>query len=319
MRCKRRLRIGVTLFAGPLLLMAGCKTSADAAAAATQMATTAKSLCDYYTALKTILDNTDQLYLLNAQLYAKPYPAENRRQVKDTEPELEKRAELASDFSTLSAEFGKLTGSTAPADVATSASKLEGEVDTLASIKASSVEQAALKTAFQLLTTAIKEHKEREAAKAMDDATRGLSDLFAKETDVWNSTEVVYSSIGSTLAGNLVDGNATDNSALLKVALDPFGLSPVTASADLNAQLAPLAKQQIATKKADMDSAYEKATDAMTKSLQEMSQRIHTVAEDKPMAYRSAPLSVSTVEAWASQIMSTGSTTSATPASKPAK
>ena len=121
------------------------------------------------------------------------------------------------------------------------------------------------------------------------------------------------------MAGNLVDGNATDNSALLKVALDPFGLSPVTASADLNAQLAPLAKQQIATKKADMDSAYEKATDAMTKSLQEMSQRIHTVAEDKPMAYRSAPLSVSTVEAWASQIMSTGSTTSATPASKPAK
>jgi len=68
-----------------------------------------------------------------------------------------------------------------------------------------------------------------------------------------------------------------------------------------------------------MDSAYEKATDAMTKSLQEMSQRIHTVAEDKPMAYRSAPLSVYTEEAWASQIMSTGSTTSATPASKPAK
>jgi hypothetical protein len=288
------------------------------------MATTAKSLCDYYTALRTILDNTNQLYLLNAELYAKPYPAENREQLKETEAELEKRAELASDFSTLSVDFGKLAGSTAPADVAASASKLEGEVETLATIKASSVEQSALKAALQTLTTAVKEHKEREAAKAIDDAAKDLSDLFAKEAEVWNSTEGVYSSIGSNLAGNLVDGNATDNTALLKVALDPFGLSPIAPSADLNRQLAPLAKQQIADKKGEMDSTYLKATDAMRKSLEEMSQRIHTVAEDKPMAYRSAPLSISTVEDWASQIMSTGSTAPAAIAasqsmSKPAK
>ena len=250
---------------GSLLLMTGCRTSDDATAAATQMATTAKSLCDYYTALRTILDNTDQLYLLNAQLYAKPYPEENRQQLKETEAELEKRAELASDFSSLSGSFGKLTGSTAPADVGTSALKLEGEVETLASVQTSSVEQSALKAALEALTTAIKEHKEREAAKAMDDAAKGLSDLFAKETGAWNSTEIQYSSIGSTLAGSLVDGNATDNTALLKVALDPFGLSPSIASAAMNAQLAPLARQQIATKKADMDSAYLKATDAMTK------------------------------------------------------
>jgi hypothetical protein len=311
MKCDKRLRMGVAVMAGLLALTSGCKTSDDATAAATQMAATAKSLCDYYSALKTILDNTDHLYSLNAQLYAKPYPAENRQQVKETEAELEKRAELASDFSGLSEGFGKLTGSTAPADVATAAAKLEGEVDALASIRASSAEQGALKAAFQALATAIKEHKAREAAKAMDAAAKGLSDLFAKETDVWNSAEVVYSSIGSTLAGNLVDGNATDNTALLKVALDPFGLAPLSSSA-MNAELAPLAKQQIAAKRADMDSAYLKATGAMTKSLQEMSERVHTVAEDKPMAYRSAPLNLSTVEAWAAQITASGSSVTAT-------
>ena len=324
MGCEAHHRSGALLLAGSLLLLAGCRTSEDATAAAAQMATTAKSLCGYYMALTTILDNTDQFYLLNAQLYAKPYPSENREQVKETEAELEKRVELASDFSTLSGNFGKLTGSTAPADVAASASKLEGEVETLASVKASSAEQGALKAALQTLTTAAKEHKEREAAKAMDDAVKVLSDLFAKEAEVWNSAEVVYSSIGSTLAGNLVDGNVTDNAALLKVALDPFGLSPSTASADLNAQLAPLAKLQIAAKKSAMDSDYLQASNAMATSLEEMSQRIHTVAEDKPMAFRSAPLSVSTVEKWTSQIMSTGSTNSAAtapaqPASKPAR
>jgi hypothetical protein len=156
------LRVGIALLAVLLLLTTGCKTSDDAGPAATQMATTAKSLCDYYTALKTILDNTGQLYLLNAQLYAKPYPAENRDQMKVTEAELEKRAELAADFSTLSTGFGKLTGSTAPADVAASTSKLEAEVDTLASVKASSVEQAALKTAFEALTTATRNTKKEK-------------------------------------------------------------------------------------------------------------------------------------------------------------
>ena len=319
MRCEQRLRIGLVVVAASLL-MAGCRTSGDATAAATQMAATAKSLCDYYAALKTILDNTDQLYALNAQLYAKPYPSENRQEVKKTEAELEKRAELASDFSALSGEFGKLAGSTAPADVANSASKLESDVGTLASIQASSAEQGALKAAFQALATAIKEHKAREAAMAMDDAAKGLSNLFAKEAGIWSSAEIVYSSIGSNLAQSLVDGNATDNTALLKVALDPFGLSPLSSSAAMNAELAPLAKQQIAAKKAEMDSAYAKATDAMTKSLQEMSERIHTVAEDKPMAWRSAPLSVSTVEGWATQIISAGSSTSgAATSAKPAQ
>jgi len=282
------------------------------------MATTAKTLCDYYTALRTILENTDQLYRLNEKLYSKPYPDSNQQQVKQTESELEKRAELASDFSALSEQFGKLTGSTAPADVAASASKLEGDVEGLAGVTASSLEQNAVKVALQAVVTAIQEHKEREAAKAMDQATKGISDLFTKEAEVWNSTETTYSSIAATAAGNLVDQGVTDNTTLLKVALDPFRLT-LGSAGNLNAQLAPLAKDQITAKQSDLDSSYLKATDAMKKSLQEMADRIHTVAQDKPMAFRSAPLSVSTVEGWAAQIFTAASPASGSPAVNSAK
>jgi len=91
----------------------GCKTSDDAAAAATQMSTTAKALSDYYAALGAILADTDQIYILNGQLLSKPYTAENRQLLKNNEAELAKRSALAADFSTLAGQFAALSGSTA--------------------------------------------------------------------------------------------------------------------------------------------------------------------------------------------------------------
>ena len=296
-KIRGQIRVIASIFVCSLLLAAGCKTSEDAASAATQMSTTAKSLSDYYTALNTILANTDQLYMLNEQILAKPYTAEN-------EAELAKRAALAAEFSTFAGEFAKLAGSTASADVAASANKLETEVDTLASVKASTGEQNALKTALQIFVTAIQEHKEREAARAMDDIAKGLTALFIKEGEVWNSVETNYTRTAAVLAGYLVDHDATDQSALLKVALDPFGLMPSVVAPELRAALAPLAKQQIATRTAALDASYVTATDNMTKSLQEMSKRIDAVADDRPMAFRMPPATVANVEKWTTQVAS---------------
>jgi DNA mismatch repair ATPase MutL len=295
--------IAFLLLAG-MFLATGCKTSEDAAAAATQMSATAKSLSDYYAALDTILTNTDKLYILNEQLLSKPYTAENRQLLKNNQAELAKRVTLAADFSTMAAEFAKLTGSTATADVSASATKLETEVESLASVKASTGEQNMLKSALELFVKAIQERKEREAARAISDFSKGLTALFIKEGEVWNSVETNYTTIAATLAVYLVDQDATDSSWLLKVALDPFGLTPATTSSNLRTQLTPLAKQQIETRTKALDESYLKATDAMTKSLQEMTQRIDAVAEDKPMAFRMPPLTVALVEKWATQIES---------------
>ena len=299
-----KLRLCAALLLASSCALSGCKTSKDATEAASQMAETAKALCDYYTAVKTIFEDTDAIYQLNRDLYSKPYPATTQKELKDNEAEVARRAELASDFSTLAGSFSKLTGSTASADVAASANKLNTEVDTLASIKASSTEQSVLKGAMQALVTAIQEHKEREAAQAMDQAVKGLRDLFDKEEDIWNAREQLYSGIASNLANSLVDAHATDNLPLLKIALDPFGLAPSMLSSDMNAQLATAAKDQIERKKSDMDASFQKATDDMSKSLHTMADRIDTVANDKPMDFHLSPLTVSSVEQWASQFVS---------------
>lgn len=302
MKCKRRgLLIATHAGFFAALILAGCKSSEDAAAAAGQMQATAQSLSDYYSGLRTTLENTNQLYLLNQQLDSKPYTDENRQLLKDNEEELEKRASLAVGFSSLAGDFAELSQLSYPGDVAASAVKLANQVDTLAKLKVSSNEQSALKGALQLLATVIQQHKEREAEKAMSGSVKALSDLFAKETGVWNSTEEVYSSIAATLAKNLVDANATDNSAMLKVALDPFGLTPSAGSADTNTKLAPLAKQQIATRQKQMDASFEQATQAMSDSLAEMGKRIDAVAAGKPMVFRFPPVSLATVEKWAAQ------------------
>lgn len=308
-RCKalelvRQIRLAAIVFLCGLIFATGCKTSEDAAAAATQMSATAKSLADYYAALETILDNTDQVYILNAQLYHKPYNPENRQLLKSNQDELDKRIKLATDFSTLAAEFAQLTGSTASADVSASALKLQTEVTSLASINASKREQGILKAALGLLVTAIQEHKERKAARAIGDFATGLNTLFVKEAPVWTSVDQVFNAVAGVLATNLVDDNATDNSGLFKVALGPFGLVPAASSADFNSKLAPLAKDRIASRKAQLNASFDQATVAMAKSLDEMSKRIHLVADDKPMSFRVPPLTLATVEKWADQVAS---------------
>jgi hypothetical protein len=286
-----------------LLPTIGCKTSDDASAAAAQMSATAKCLSDYYSAVGTIMDKTNQVNVLNEAIFAKPYPQKNRELYKADREELEKRAELAADFSSLATEFALLAGSKAPGDVAASAIKLQGEVDSLRGVTSSSVEQNVMKTSLQLLVTAVQQHKERESARAIDAFAKGLSDLFQKEAPIWNSLEQVYTDFAAGLANDLLDGNDIDLNAFasssLKSTLGSFGLDASTPTAQLTAKLTPLATQQIADRRAELDHDYLKATDAMTASLEEMSKRIHCVAEDKPMAFRVPPLTLATVQKWA--------------------
>jgi hypothetical protein len=309
MRCKFGwLRIPLPWVVLSAVLLGGCKTSDDAAAAASQMQATSQQLSGYYKALQTTFQQTDELYQLNEQLYSKPYTAENQQLLKNNEAELAKRAQLATDLSSLSEGFGALSASTTPSNVASAASQVQADLDKLAPLKASSTEQGALKLAVQQLATAVQEHKEREAAKAMEGAAQSLSDLFAKEEDIWNSTEQVYSQIAANLASSLVDANVTDNSAVLDVALTPFGLVRNASVGDMNVKLAPVAKQQIATKRAAMDEAYESATSCMAKALAEMAQRIQTLATGKRVTERRAPLSLATVQQWVTQVNTVANT-----------
>jgi len=283
-----------------LLLASGCRTSKDAVSAASQMAETAGALSAYYSSLRTILANTDLVFQINDALYAKPYSAANRQLLADAESSLAKRAALASELSAVCGQFSQLTQSTAPGDVATAAAKLQTEIDGLASVKASSAEQASMKSALQLLVGAVQSHKERDAARAMDQLFSSLAALFDAESDVWQTREELFSRVAGNLAASLVESGSADNCSLLQQPLTPFGMS-WSCTAETRAKLQSLELAQLATRQKAFDTSYDKTSTSMSQALREMPSRIHLLATDKPFAYTRPPLTVANVEQWAAQ------------------
>ncbi len=266
------------------------------------MAETAKGLADYYTAVDTLLARTDSVYLLNDALYHKPYTPGNRELLKRNRAEVATRAVLATDLAEVATELSALSGSTAPADVQTAATKLATDSMTLANTTMSTSAQGAFGKAVGILVAAVQEGKEREAARAMDGVAQGLVDLFVKEEPVWRSIEEVYSSVGGTLAGNLADDGTIDNAALLRPALQPFGLEPGLPPAQLRTELIPVAKEQIRAHQASADADFASATAAMELSLKEMERRVHLLGEDRPVPFRDAPLTLADVKRWVAQV-----------------
>ncbi|GGG94903.1 hypothetical protein [Silvibacterium dinghuense] len=286
-----------------LLVIAGCKTAEDATAAATQMSATAKSLSDYYAALGTVLTARDQMLKVREALFGIAYPAASRQEIHATEEELATREAMAADLTAVAGDFAALAGSKAADDVSTACGKLEMEVDGLASHKASSDEQAAIKAGIEALVTAVKAHKEHEVAKSLDQVAGALSGLFDKEAPDWRTMEEAYLAEASMLADMLSDQNAVDSAALLKPALDPFGLGTAPVPAAVSVKLTPLVKQQIADKKTAQLAAYDKASDAMSAALKEMAKRIDLVATEKPMAFRLPPPTIDGVKQWTDEIL----------------
>ncbi|HMD78121.1 MAG TPA: hypothetical protein VKG86_12200 [Terracidiphilus sp.] len=317
----RRRAIAASVLLACLFFAGGCKTSDDAAAAATQLTATAKSLTDYYSALDTILAQTDQLNAVQVVLYGIPYDDATKAQITDTRAEIQKRAALAKDLTDLAQNFAKLTGSTASTDASASAVQLETEVESLKLTKSKmgSDEQNLMKIAVGLVVTAIQEHKEREAAQGISKFTTALNGFFTKEAPDYISLNDDYRSISSSLAKSLLQNGQTDPSSFFKVALDPYGLTPEVTDSKLRKDIEKLAEAQVDQTSADLQKSQQDATDSMEKSLKQMADRIVLVANDKPMQARTAPVTLADVEKWASQFTtSTQSTATTTPAKTPA-
>lgn len=287
-----------------LFLATACKTSDDAAAASTQMTATAQALSSYYAAVGKVVSNTETIYQLNDQLEDKEFSQKAKAALRTTKAELADRLKLAQGLAELAGSFAGLAGSKAAADVAASAQNLDAEVHTLSSTAESAPEQQGLHDALSLLVKAIQERKEREAARDMTDVAKGFSALFQKEKPIWNSREEVFATISANLAKDLVDAGDTDNTAMLKVVLDPFGLAPGALSEDTKSKLKAVAKAQIDARRDAAEAEFAAATEAMQRSLDEMAKRIEAVAQDKAMAYRKPPLTVANVQTWAAHVMS---------------
>lgn len=298
--------IGVMVRALALALVAGvaasgCRTQADAVAAASQMTTTANALSAYYSGLATDVQKTGQLFELQVAVAQLPYDADDRKEVTEHAAEMSARAKFAADFAELASNFSKLTGSSAATDVSASAAKLEAEADTMALHKAGTAEPKAIKAGLELLVRAIQEKKERDAARAIDNVASALSGFFADEAPTYETLEAAYVSTAKGMSLALLQTGNVDSSSFLSVALAPFDLSAKVSSAQMQQKLLPMEKAQVAAKATAMVAKSLQATDAMQASLVEMQKRVHLVATDKPMAQRVAPVQLSAVEQWAKQ------------------
>lgn len=304
LRGSNRLRIVTIPILLCLSLASGCKTSDDAAAAATQLTSTASTLTSYYSALETLNTETDQLYQLQAAINPlAPYDTQTKAYVTDTEAEIEKREKLAAALTTLAQEFAKLSGSTAAADASTAAGNLEAAVAGLnvpgASMSATNVNL--MQDAVQLIVKTIQEHKEREAAAAIDKFTAGLDTWFQSEEPLYNTIGSNYAIVTKSLAQALISQGQVDPSAYLNTVFSPYGLTPQITDPALKSKVQAILAAQVDQKSAALASAQQSASTNMEKSLAEMASRIHMVATEKPMAFRTAPVTLTEVQSWVSR------------------
>jgi hypothetical protein len=299
-----KLRTAVIPILLCLVILSGCKTSDDAAAAGTQLTATASSLASYYSALDTLLSDTDPLYQIQAAINPlAPYDTATKNDVTDTAAEIQKREKLAAALTTLAQEFAKLSGSTAATDASTAAGNLNSAV---AALKISSVTMSAsnvnlMKDAVDLIVKAIQEHKEREAA-AIDKFTSALNTWFQSEEPLYNTIGANYATVTKSLAQKLISQGQVDPSPFLNAVFSPYGLTPQLTDPTLKGKVQQVLAGQVDQKSAALAEAQQTATTNMERSLTEMASRIHLVATDKPMAIRAAPITLTEVQNWISSV-----------------
>jgi hypothetical protein len=287
----------------PLLMLAtACKTSDDAKAAASQMATTAKDLTGYYAQIDAMLENTIRLDQLQSALLSTPFDSQSLAQIKETEQEIGKREEAAKNLQEVSDALSKLTASS---DISTATGNLSTALSAITTLPGGAAIPDALPSAGKEIETLLREHKEREAAAAMDGTVSALAQLYEKETPVYESLCRQYFVLAQSLAKELIERKWIDEGVFLAPALEPFGFSSLisarameAASPDTAAKLKSYALAQIDSQATEKTEAQQKATAGLGQALDEMSKRIHQLATDKTMPQRGSPPSLADVESW---------------------
>lgn len=290
-----------------LAFAGACKTTSDAAVVATQLASTATALSNYYTALHTEIIDTDQLNSLEQGVVGVPYDQQTRALILDSADEIQKRIELANNLAILATSLTQLATSTGAADASTAAGNI---ASTAASIKPltstlSAPVQAGITTAAQLIVTAIQERKIRAAARGIAALLDHYNKFFNAEEPAYQTLNDQYVGIAGTLSGWFVKNGQTDpeaySSAMAKVALAPYGLT-AKIDAATEAKIAATAQMFIDQKSADLKAVQVKAGKAMEDALADIAMRAGDVAANKPLPAGLAPPSLDAVNQWAATL-----------------
>jgi len=247
------------------------------------------------------------LNTLEQGLSGVPYDAATRASILDTAAEIQKRADLANEISTLAATLTTLAGSTGAADASTAAGKVAAAAASIKPLSATltSPVQAGIAAAAQEIAGAVLAHKMREAAAKLASLLDNLNKLYTAEEDVCTSVNTQYVSVSGDLSGALVAGGQTDAAAytatMAKLALAPYGLT-AKIDAATQARIAATAPLILQQKRADLKASQLVAGKAMEDALTDIAARAADLAAGKPLPGGVPTPSLTTVNQWAATL-----------------
>ncbi len=293
-----------------MLGLTACKDNDDARAAASQLATTTDALTGYYTTLRTLTVQTDQLNALEKAIVQTQYDAGLRKLLLDREKQLDERIALAKALAAVAHSLSSLTAAKTADDASAAANGLEQQLDGMTPLANAgefhSLVESSLAPALHLLVEKLQAHKDREAAQALDATVKAIAELFRKESPGYTEIQLDYVQESETMAEALVRRGQVDETAAIEPALAPLGLTarlaPNPADPNLPQRLLPVLVQQIQDRGAALGAASQAATAAMQASLDELAKRVHLVAVGSPMRMRLKPPALATVEKWSAGV-----------------
>ena len=299
-----RVRYQAVKIVLPVLLISAvsCRPSEDARIAATHMATTAKDLDSYYSALESVVDDQAKLERLQKALLGVPLDPQDLSQLQSIHAEMEKRVATAKALAKLADSFIELTGSKAPADVSQAAASLGAKLSDIQQLPGASYAPEALQSAGKILTQFALQHDERKMAESIDPTMAALSQMFTQEKPAYDSMNTTYIGLAQSLALELVKRNQVDPENLLAPALKPFGLTSHVPPQQVTQQLQEYAREQIQSEGKQELAAYAKASAEMDDALKELSTEIHQLATTGHSPAKKTALKLSAVELWTKQL-----------------
>jgi hypothetical protein len=283
--------------------LSACRVSDDAVAASGQMTDTAAALSSYYSALASSVADTIALYELDAAVSGIPFSSDERKLPEDTRTEILKRQGLAEKLASLASSMATLSNSKASGDVETTATALGNELIQVHALPGGSPVPDAIGKAGSYLLQIIQQHKEKEAARAMDQTLAAVGDLFEKDKPTYDSIARMHIFEASQVAKDLTNANGVDPTPMLAPALTPFNLTPLPPSKQLRDSLRNLALSRLNTTAEQATQKEVGASTAMLSALREMSSRVHLLATERPMPIRGNPFSLKIVESWAASVI----------------
>jgi hypothetical protein len=261
-------------------LLAACKTSDDAVAAAAQLTKTSQQLSAYYSGLDDQVQQSIRLNQIQESVMELPAKPGAQAALETTRVELGKRAALANSLGEVATAYASLAGSKAGSDIATAASGLATECGALKPLPGGPAIPDIVGKAGQLLVDAVREHNLRQSSEAISKAVDAVATLFRGEMGLYESINSDRAMVAAQVAEHLVKKeNVVDVSALLAPALKSFDLSATIPAGETPAKYRSLAIQEIKTRRDRQISDFAAASEAMANQLDAVSKQVAGVGK----------------------------------------